>query len=151
MKNITIVPYRPEFFDAMCEIHDPARMNELTLAGLKDAFLPLTVAAEREGLFDYIVDAALMDGVPVGFCAYTAEELAWLYVAPEHVRKGIGTALIENAIKTEPGICELEVLEGNYPARRLYEKMGFALKKTVHGIMPGNEEFHVTVWCMARE
>ena len=36
--------------------------NELALAGLEAAFLPLAVAAEREGLFDYQVAVAELDG-----------------------------------------------------------------------------------------
>lgn len=147
---ITIVPYENSHFDAIAAIHDAARMNELKYAGLEDAFLPLAIAAEREGLFDYTVDVALLGGEVAGFCAYTDEELAWLYVSPEHSRKGIGSSLIAHALKTEPGIHELEVLCGNTPARSLYEKMGFSVRETVSGKMPGNESFAVRVWCMER-
>ena len=44
--------YRPEDFAALADIHDRARPQELRLAGLSDAFLPLETAAPREGLFD---------------------------------------------------------------------------------------------------
>ena len=30
-----------------------------------------------------------------GFAACTEEELAWLYVDPEHMRRGIGRGLVE--------------------------------------------------------
>lgn len=150
MCNIAVVPYENSHFDAIAAIHDAARMIELKYANLEAAFLPLTIAAEREGLFDYTVDVALINNVPAGFCAYTDEELAWLYVAPEHFRKGVGAALLNHAIKTQPEIHELEVLEGNHPARSLYEKMGFTVRETVSGKMPGNESFTVRVWCMER-
>ena len=87
MKSIQIRAYQPQDWPALCTVHDEARRQELRLAGLDEAFLPLPVAAEREGLFEYPhLDVAVHDGRPVGFCAYTGEELAWLYVAPPQHR-----------------------------------------------------------------
>ena len=46
------------------------RTLELELAGLKDAFLPLEIAAKREGLFDYPgIFAAEENGSVIGFAA----------------------------------------------------------------------------------
>lgn len=151
MNEIKIIPYAPEHWEAICRIHDAARKIELELAGLSGAFLPLEVAAEREGLFDDQVDVALMDGDVVGFCAYTEEEFAWLYVSPDHMRKGVGRALIGHALERQPGISSIEVLKGNEPARQLYERMGFSVRETLTGRMPGNEAFEVTVYCMEKK
>ena len=104
----------------------------------------------REGLFDYQVDVALIKGKAVGFCAYTEEELVWLYVAPEQMRKGIRQRLIKHALCQEPGIRYIEVLFCNEPAKRLYEKMGFQVKEVLSGQMPGNEVYSVQVYCMER-
>ena len=66
-----------------------ARKIELKLAGLVKAFLPLKVAAEREGLFDYPgLFVAEKGSEVVGFAACTEDELAWLYVDPEYMRRG---------------------------------------------------------------
>ena len=67
--NISIRPYREQDFQRLCEIHDPARRNELELAGLSAAFLPLTIAAEREGLFEYQLYVAEFGGTVAGFAA----------------------------------------------------------------------------------
>lgn len=144
--GILIRPYEARDWPAIEAIHDAARMQELTLAHLAEAFIPLKQAAVSEGLFDYTVAVAERDGKVVGFVAYTPEELAWLYVAPGCMRQGIGTAL-----ERRDGPMTLEVLVGNEPARRLYERCGFRLTDTVTGRMPGNEQFRVTVWCMAHE
>ena len=77
-----IRPYEPSDWPRLCAIHDPARLDELQQAGLADAFLPLEVAAEREGLFDYDVLVAELDGVVCGFAAASDDELAWLSVEP---------------------------------------------------------------------
>ena len=53
-------------------------------ASLMDAFLPLEEVVESEGLFEYKhLGVALVNDQVVGFCAYSEDELAWLYVMPE--------------------------------------------------------------------
>lgn len=147
-----IVPYRQEYWQELQEIHDPARMQELTLAGLEAAFLPLTVAAEREDLFDYRLFVAVEGNKAVGFVAFTEEELAWLYVRPDIQGRGIGRALAEFALsQMESEEKSVEVLCGNEPARNLYRSLGFTKETVVHGKMPGNEGFSVTVWQMTMD
>lgn len=142
--------YCQEDWPALQKIHDPARMQELTLAGLEEAFLPLSLAAEREGLFDYQVFVA-RDGETVGFVAFTEEELAWLYVRPDRQHRGIGRRLALFALeRMESQEQTVEVLQGNEPARRLYRSLGFTDEQLLHGRMPGNERFAVSVWQMTR-
>ncbi len=149
---IDISPYSPADWEGIEKAHDAARMQELTLAGLEEAFLPLSVAAEREDLFAYQVYVARKDGEVVGFAAFTQEELAWLYVHPDFQGQGIGRALAEFALSCmAPGEQTVEVLQGNEPARRLYRSIGFSEDTLVHGHMPGNEAFEVSVWQMYRK
>lgn len=151
MENqINIRAYAQEDFERLCEIHDPARKRELALAGLSEAFLPLTVAAEREGLFDYQLYVAEYGGLVAGFVAFTPDELAWLYVEPSHTRLGIGTRLMDFALRHMEGDVTMEVLVGNTPALALYKTFGFTVSETVTGVMPGNETFPVTVYVLRR-
>ncbi len=144
---MTIVPYTSQYWEDIQKVHDPARKQELAMAGLDAAFLPLTVAAEREDLFDYQLYVAVEENTAVGFTAFTEDELAWLYVRPDRQRRGIGRALAEYAIsRMEEGEKSVEVLCGNEPARNLYRSLGFTKENIVHGVMPGNEAFPVTVW-----
>lgn len=133
-------------------IHDGARKIELRAAGLECAFLPLRIAAEREGLYSYpALYVAEEDGKTAGFAACTEDELAWLYVDPAHMRKGIGRRLSEYALEKFPNIRRIEVLKGNERAKKLYESLGFAVKETSGGRMPGNERFKVEVYIMERQ
>lgn len=151
MNTVTIRPYNPSDYEVVGQIHDAARKIELSLASLDEAFLPFSVAADREDFFDYPhIDVAVANNQVVGFSAYSEEELAWLYVSPDKHRQKIGSALVENALQTEPTICEIEVLYGNEPAKHLYEKFDFREAKIVEGVMPGNETFPVKVYCMHR-
>lgn len=148
---MTIREYTESDWKAIERIHDRARKIELKLAGLEDAFLPLSVAAGREGLFDYPgLFVAEQDGEVVGFTACTEDELAWLYVDPAHMRKGIGRTLSVYALGKFPDICYIEALKGNEPALALYQSLGFRLNGIQKGRMPGNESFAVEVYDLRR-
>lgn len=144
-KEINIRPFTQKDFQRLCQIHDPARQEELDLANLSEAFIPLSIAADREGLFDYQILVAEMEGFVVGFVAFTDDELAWLYVDREYSRHGIGTSLVNAVLKKMHEPISIEVLNGNIPALNFYQKFGFEIVKTESGRMPGNEEFSVTV------
>ena len=146
-----IVPYQKEYWEELQLVHDLARMQELKSAGLTDAFLPLSVAAEREGLFDYRIYVAVQGNALVGFVAFTEDELAWLYVHPKCQRQGIGRALVQFALDhMDSEEKTVEVLQGNEPARNLYRSMGFVKEELRHGHMPGNETFAVSAWQMTK-
>ncbi|WIV13657.1 GNAT family N-acetyltransferase [Proteiniborus sp. MB09-C3] len=152
MDNIIIRNYNQKDWSRIEEIHDSARKIELQLAGLDDAFVPLAQAAVNEGLFDYTVCVALINDNVVGFVAYSEEEIAWLYVAPDSMRQGVGKSLVMHVIEnTTQRPLGLEVLVGNNPALHLYEAMGFETTETCSGAMPGNESFEVTVYCMQQK
>ena len=144
MDTFVIRNYCEEDWPRLLAIHDAARLDELRLAGLEEAFLPLAVAAEAEGLFDYMVRVACLEGTAAGFSAFGEGELAWLYVDPALSRRGVGTRLVQDALEHLGRPVAIEVLAGNEPARRLYERCGFRLAETVSGRMPGNETFPVT-------
>ncbi len=143
--------YRTDDWHRLCAIHDQARMDELRQADLIEAFLPLDVAAEREGLFDHEVLVAEAEGTPVGFVAYSPPELAWLYVAPGCYRKGIGAGLVRAALDACPTGLSVEVLAGNDAALNFYKSLGFVESGLATGAMPGNEKYAVSVHCLNHE
>ncbi|MCW0462384.1 hypothetical protein NB717_003452 [Xanthomonas sacchari] len=145
---MNIRPYRADDWARLCAIHDAARLEELQAAGLAEAFLPLPIAAEREGLFDYRVQVAEAQGQVLGFVADDGEELAWLYVDPAARRRGVGQALVAAVQEASPAGLTLELLEGNAAALAFYRVCGFVETSTHGGRMPGNEAFAVRVQCM---
>ena len=149
--DIAIKKYDASYWGEICQIHDEARKEELKCASLEEAFLPLEIVAEKEGLFEYAhIDVALLENRVVGFCAYSDEEIAWLYILPKKKRQGIGRQLITHALTVEKNISYVEALFGNEPAKRLYESFGFSVKEILSGQMPGNEQFLVKVYSMYR-
>lgn len=152
IKNEIIIRlYEEADFERLTEIHDPARKNELFLAGLSAAFIPLSIAAVEEDLFSYEVYVAEYGGIVVGFVAFNKDEIAWLYVDVNYSRKGIGKSLVDFALHRVGTKVSIEVLKGNFPAISLYSSVGFQIAETLTGKMPGNEQFSVTVHVMKRE
>lgn len=149
--QLSIRKYEEKDFERLCQVHDPARKSELEYAGLPAAFLPLSIAAEREGLFEYQVYVAEDKGLVVGFIAFSDTELAWLYVDRSCARQGVGSELMRFALERVQDDAEIEVLDGNEPALALYAKFGFTTVRMVTGVMPGNESFPVTVHVLERQ
>lgn len=137
--------YASEDWKRVCEIHDAARRDELSAAGLEAAYLTLEQTAENEGFHDYEIRVAELDRVILGFVAFTSDELAWLYVDPAYYGRGVGTELARAALSEMTAPMSAEVLAGNDAAIALYRKLGFAVVGQEHGVMPGNESFAVTV------
>ncbi|MGF1520989.1 MAG: GNAT family N-acetyltransferase [Leptolyngbyaceae cyanobacterium] len=139
MTNIR--PYESTDWLRLCEIHDASRLDELGLTVGTNAFLTLEQTAESEGLFDDKLFVAEVDGVVQGFVAYSDEELTWLYVDPQFYKKGVGRALVRHTVADAASAIELELLEGNTPALKLYLSEGFRVIKRIEGKLEGNEDF----------
>ena len=69
--------------------------------------------------------ACASDGSLVGFIAMSGAHVDQLYVDPSHQRSGMGSALLDEAIKAVPGRITLDVFEENASARAFYAKHGF--------------------------
>jgi ribosomal protein S18 acetylase RimI-like enzyme len=144
IQGVYIRPYISSDWVRLCEIHDAARVFELSGAGLLDAFLTLEQTGAAEGLFDATLLVAEVEGRVEGFVGYTEDELTWLYVNPQLFRRGIATALVRAALETAAGPLSLDVLVGNEAALALYLKEGFRVVKTASGKLAGNEKFPAT-------
>lgn len=102
---------------------------------------------------------AEVDGVIVGYIMCRIERSIWgirgarghvisIAVMPEHRRKGIGTALLREALSRMAerygvGECFLEVRVSNTPAISLYEKLGFVRKTVLKGYYLDGEDAYL--------
>jgi putative acetyltransferase len=74
----------------------------------------------------------------LGFISMIENEIAGLFVNPEHHSKGIGSALV-NYIKDNYDSLEVEVFKNNKIGRAFYDKYGFK-KVTEHIFEQANQE-----------
>jgi putative acetyltransferase len=65
-----------------------------------------------------------LDGAVAGFIVLRGDELDALYVAPGLQRRGVGSALLEQAKEARPGGFRFWVFRDNHRARRFYEARG---------------------------
>jgi ribosomal protein S18 acetylase RimI-like enzyme len=133
--------YETSDWPELCSVHDAARLDELRLSVGEDAFLSLSETADSEGLFDGTVVVATNQVNVIGFASFTPDELTWLYVHPEHYRQGVGRALVSYILDHSSSALTVELLEGNAPALRLYESLGFQVIERKSGRLEGHEAF----------
>jgi GNAT superfamily N-acetyltransferase len=120
------------------------------------AFLPYAVSPHtdsetRTWVRDVLLDSeevfvALADGVVVGMMsiqrsgadASAVDCLNQMYVLPEHVGRGVGSVLLQVALKSMRHPLRLFSFQQNAGARRFYERHGFKAIAFSNG--RGNEE-----------
>ncbi len=84
-----------------------------------------------------VVVAVAQDRI-VGFAAVAAGSVEHLYVDPDHLRSGIGSALLLRAKQISPDGLALWVFQRNDDARAFYRRHGFVATSFHSGT--GNEE-----------
>lgn len=104
-------------------------------------FLPkLHSAAEDRAFFSGLLETGTVTlasaARPVGFMAETEGWIEHLYLDPEHRGRGIGDALMGEAMARQ-GRLQLWCFAQNHPARRFYERLGFSAQRHTDG---DNEE-----------
>jgi GNAT superfamily N-acetyltransferase len=133
--------YKQNDWESVCDIHDRARIDELKNSVGLDAFLTLEQTYQNEGLFDGEVWVYEFENKVIGFMSLNDNELTWLYVSPEHYKKGIGKALLQKAIEIVKDSIFTEVLCGNDVAMSFYLSQGFEVVQKTKGKLAGNELF----------
>ena len=84
-------------------------------------------------LRDQEVHVAETNGEISGFIAMHGDMVEQLYVRPDLLRRGIGSALLRRAMERLPSGFRLWVFLQNVPARRFYERHGLRLIEETDG------------------
>ena len=103
------------------------------------SFLPKLHSAEEDRNFieqvvmvEKTVLVADEGGRLFGFIAFNSEWIDHLYVDPDHIGQGIGSALLQAAKPTSPRF-RLWTFQRNDGASRFYERHGFAIETMTDG------------------
>ena len=148
--TLLIRPYREEDWCSLCSVHDAARLQELGASIGIAAFQTLEEVGVSEGLFDGTVAVGVVNERIVGFVAYTAEELTWLYVDPASQGNGYGRLLLRHALAQSNGEMTTEALVGNDIAVGLYLSEGFEIQEIRQGRLSGNPSFPAAAHILKR-
>lgn len=124
--SVSIRPATDADLDAVCAIEEIANPSPWS----RDAF---TAEMNRDiSMVDVLVsDSGEVVGFAVHWVVAGEAHLLNVAVAQSHRRRGLGRRLVEHVVRCarerDGTYLMLEVREGNGPARRLYEALGFGL------------------------
>jgi len=137
---MTIRPYLDADWDAVCEIHDLSKPDELRGSVDLSAIRPLRLDPAMVMLFAESVNVVAEDqGRVVAYGGYQGNYISSLFVHPGHRRKGIGRALVHDMLGRLTGAVTLNVATNNAAARQLYASMGFVVEKEFTGQFHGQD------------
>lgn len=128
---IKIRDYQKEDFDQVCHVMDEGRKQELASEDLLEVFEPLRDAPYLKYFLSCNIKVAEVDEKVVGFVGYGRHRLEFIYVDPAFQGEGVGSKLMEVAIKNLMRPIQLSVFSGNEVAKSLYQKFGFKVTETV--------------------
>jgi len=116
---------------------------------LYERFPETFIVAEEDGEIVGYVMCRIETGLPdFGLLGIAKKgHVISIAVLPEHQRKGIGAALVKEAMASmrvyKAKECYLEVRVSNTPAVKLYEKLGFDASRVVHDYYADGEDAYI--------
>src|SRR3954453_18597374 len=130
-REVSIRPYRDEDWPAVCAVHDAARPDELARSVDPRAFRPMAEVAGEELFFESETLVACEGARVVGFVSFRSPYFTWLYVDPSAYRRGIGRALLQEAMRRCGPEAWVNTLAGSFAAIALYVDEGFEIVKRI--------------------
>jgi ribosomal protein S18 acetylase RimI-like enzyme len=132
--------YCADDWPAVREIYDLSKPDELRGVLEPSAIPHLDVDPEMLALFrnSQIVVMEQSNRV-IGFGGIRGSTITWLFVHPQYRRKGVGAELVRALLTRIEGPVTLNVVADNLAARRLYERLGFAVEREFLGKFKGHE------------
>lgn len=122
--SIEIVPYSKEMHAALLNIWQRGVKKTHTFLSAEDFALYNRVVDEEALPGEEVWVAKSKKGRPLGFVGMQGRQIEMLFIDPDVHRMGVGTALLDFAVKIK-GCIEVEVNEQNPQARNFYKKYGF--------------------------
>jgi len=150
--SYTLRRFRPQDLDKVIYVNKrclPENYSSYFFIDLYERFPDTFLVAEEENEIIGYVMCRIETGLPdFGLLGISKRgHVISVAVLPEHRRKGIGTALMKEAM-AGMGVykakeCYLEVRVSNTPAVGLYKKVGFEISRAVHGYYANGEDAYI--------
>ena len=130
--------YRKTDWGQVSAIYDLAKPDEMRGIVAAQAITPL---AQDSQMLRYFSDSEVWvyeeNGSVIGFIGRKKDVVSWLFVHPDHRRKGIARSLLNKLMESWKGPLELKVTRSNQVAMRLYVNLGFEVDEEFEGSMYG--------------
>ena len=138
MSDIKMRESVPADWSSLLRVHDRARPLELLGSFPAEAFVPLAEDPEHEQLAQCTILVAEQDGQVIGFAAFEDSSLDWLYVDPDHHRRGVGRLLLRACLERMQGAVGAIACANNSMALALYVSAGFRIVDRFEGENAGH-------------
>lgn len=131
--------YHDSDWPTVREIYDLSKPDEMRGVVDASAIPPLEADANMMALFHNSQLLVMEDaGRVVGFAGSRGTVITWLFVHPNHRRRGVADALVRELVARLDGKITLNVATTNAAARSLYERLGFTLEREFIGDFNGH-------------
>ncbi|GHB22650.1 hypothetical protein GCM10007094_08550 [Pseudovibrio japonicus] len=124
---MTIRPYCDKDFPVILDIYAACKLDELRYEESSFQLLPLDQDPRRLTGFRTSTVLIYEQDQILGYAAYDGSEITALFVHPNGRGAGIGQTLLRDMLDRIEGEVVLYVAKSNHPAKRLYERHGFAV------------------------
>ena len=154
--NYKLRLFKPSDLEAVIRINReclPENYTTLFFMNLHKRFPETFIVAETNGKITGYIMCRIETGIPsFKLLGITRKgHVISIAVLPEHQRRGIAHALMEETLKAMKSYkakeCYLEVRTSNVPAVRLYRKLGFEIARTIRDYYADGED----AFLMARQ
>jgi len=147
--------FKPEDLDQVVYINQaslPENYSDGFFMDLYERFPETFIVAESDGTIAGYIMCRIEGSFPsLGFRPFNTGKkghIISIAVLPEHRRKGVGRALVNEALRAMSNrygakSCYLEVRTSNRSAIDLYKKEGFQIERTVKGYYSDGEGAHI--------
>lgn len=119
----SIMLYKDEFREAVVTVWEKSVRATHHFLKLDDIVYYKSIVSALN-FNDFTVYCYLKDDEVIGFLGVSERKIEMLFLDPEFRGKGIGTQLMEFALKNL-NVIEVDVNEGNTNATKFYQKFGF--------------------------
>lgn len=140
-------PYADNDWEAVKTIFNLSRPDELKNSVDLRAIVPLEHDTDKIKLFhDSVIHVVEEDRLILGFGGHKNNYISWLYVHPDHRRKGIAGKILQRIIQGLSGTIRLNVAKNNKAAKSLYKAMGFKIEREFSGEYNGYKTRAMTLF-----
>ena len=126
--------YCPNDWEAVSDIYDLAKPDEMRGVVPTDSIIPLSSSPAMLTLFEESKILVFeLEGVVAGFGGCRNQTITYLFVHPEHRRKGVASLLVVAMLNVLEGEAKLNVAKKNVGAYQLYSRLGFVAETEFEG------------------
>ena len=143
--------YKDTDWEEVKEIYNLAKPDEMRGSVDLRALILLKDDEKNIELFHdsriYVIEK---DNILLGFGGNKGNCISWLFVHPNHRRKGVAKLIIEQILSQLTGTIKLNVAKNNIAAMALYNKFGFKIEREFEGNYNGYKSQAMTL-CLEKK